>query len=403
MTTTHDAPASTNPERNEVPPVTELNAFGAPDTGRFTDFMRYPLPPLIQREDVQFDGYGRYKLPSPTTGKLTSYTRATTLAKTISDSSGLESWKIREKVNAVLRAAELTRQMVGGHSTSDWTDTDYGLYAAHLQLEKAFEAGNSRDINTAIDFIHDLGGGADAREVGTAVHDWLDALDSGRVLFHQLPDFVQPYAQNYLRVLADNGLVAVPEYSERVVINTLGSESVAGRIDRIYRVVDTGELILGDLKTSKLSSLELAKVDYAIQFAIYGYAELMLGTDGLTWEPMPEINQDYCVVAHLPSDQPERASIVPFDLTAGRVGLLAAIEVREQRKAIAKRALSPSFTAPSGDSLRLVAARHALLNIKAREDASSVFEQYEDIWTDELTELGQTCLSLINPAATEEN
>jgi len=386
-----------NPEREEENAVTEMLIDGAA-AGRFTDFMRYPLPPLVVREEVQFDGWGRYKLPSPTTGKLTSYTRATTMAKTISDDSGLTSWKIREKVNAVLRAQQLS--ITAGPPL---TDTEMAMVAGFLQLEKLMTSGaKAGDINTAIDLLHDLGGGADAREVGTAVHDWLDALDSGRVLFHQLPDFVQPYAEHYLASLEAAGLVAVPEYSERVVLNDRGRESVAGRIDRIYRNLDSGELLLGDLKTSKLSSLDLAKVDYAIQFAIYGYATLMLNPDGLTWSPMPEINQEYCVVAHIPSDQPERASIVPFDLYAGGEGLIAAIEVREQRKSIAKRATSPVHPAPSADTLRLVAARHALLNIKAPEDASRVFEQYEEVWDDSLTKLGTTCIELLNPSNTEE-
>ena len=384
MTTT-----SSSPERKQEQ-MTEMLTDGSAE-GRVTDFMRYPLPPAIVREEVQFDGWGRYKLPSPTTGKLTSYTRATTLAKTISDDSGLTNWKIREKVHAVLRAQQLSVTVA-----NDMTDTELALVASYRELDKLMHSGaKAGEINAAIDLIHDLAGGADARELGSAVHDWLDALDSNRVLFHQLPEFVQPYAANYLASLEAAGLVAVPEYSERVVLNDRGNESVAGRIDRIYRVVETGELILGDLKTSKLSSLDLAKVDYAIQFAIYGYATLMLNTDGLSWSPMPEINQDYCVVAHIPSDQPERATIVPFDLYAGGEGMLAAIEVREQRKSIAKRATSPIHTSPSGESLRLVAARHALLNIKEREDASRVFEQYEDIWDDSLTALGQSCLGLL--------
>ena len=390
-----------NPEREEENAVTEMLTDGSA-AGRFTDFMHYPLPPLVVREEVQFDGWGRYKLPSPTTGKLTSYTRATTMAKTISDDSGLTSWKIREKVNAVMRAIELAA-LVGAGDGDQLTETELAITDAVANLQKMMtSAAKAGEINTAIDLIHDLAGGADAREVGTAVHDWLDALDSGRVLFHQLPDFVQPYAKHYLASLEAAGLVAVPEYSERVVLNDRGRESVAGRIDRIYRVVETGELILGDLKTSKLSSLDLAKVDYAIQFAIYGYATLMLNPDGLTWSPMPEINQEYCVVAHIPSDQPERASIVPFDLYAGGEGLLAAIEVREQRKSIAKRATSPVHPAPSADALRLVAARHALLNIKAPEDASRVFEQYEEVWDDSLTEHGTTCIALLNPSISEE-
>ena len=123
--------APTTPER-KAPPLTEMTQAGVPDTDRYTDFMRYSLPPLFAHEDVQFDGYGRYKLPSPTTGKLTSYTRATTMAKTISDASGLESWKIREKVNAVMQAKTFSAQL-NTEVISTWSDIEFALAAAYLE------------------------------------------------------------------------------------------------------------------------------------------------------------------------------------------------------------------------------------------------------------------------------
>jgi hypothetical protein len=373
---------------------------GGSPAARYTEYMRYPLPPLVPREEVtiQTDRWQRYQLPSPTTGRKTTYTRATKLADTISDESNLMSWKIREKVSSVLYAQQLAIT-----ANDSMTDTELALAAAFRSYESAVRnEAKSTDINGIIDMIHDLAGGADAKELGTCVHDWLAELDMGRILFHQLPDLVKPYAESYHKALTQAGLVAVPEYTERVVLNDRGQESIAGRIDRIYRVVDTGELILGDLKTSKSTSFDSSTVKFAIQFAVYGYATKMLNLDGLTWSDMPKINQDYCVVVHLPSDQPERAEVIPFDLYCGGEGMQLAIDVRSRRKEIKAKALAADHPAPTPATVRYVEARQALLNIEDRSDAAAIFEQYEEVWDDDLTGLGTTCIELLTPATTNE-
>lgn len=387
-------PPQPQPQPREDNPVTELATDGAPDTGRYSDFMRYPLPPPAPREEVQFDGYGRYKIPSPTTGRLTSYTRATTVASSTSDHFMLNQWKIRTKVTGVLRAADLhTRK-----DTEGLTDAEYELANAYALLLEAMKGGTAKKINDAIDLIDDLAGGADAKELGGAVHDWLGELDMGRVLLQQIPEQFQPYAIAYQDALHRAGLVAVPEYVERLVLNDRGKETVAGRLDRIYRIVETGELVLGDLKTSK--TLDFSLLEYAIQFAVYGYATLMLNLDGKTWGAMPDINQEFCVCVHVPSDQPDRSQVVPFDLWAGGEGMITAIEVRDQRKDIPKRVLGHTTPIPSRDTLRYVEARQRIQSITSMDDAVALREEYEDVWTDDLTEFGAQCFELL--ATTEQ-
>ena len=387
--------------------MTILDHRGAPDTARFTNFMRYPLPPFRNREGIELVR-GRYMLPSPTTGKLTAYSRATKIAGTVSDDGFLGDWKIREQVFAILRAKEIRDTLFSGGDTAadGYTDNELAMGASYSQFEVAVSSGTNRDVNSVLELIHDLSGGADARELGSAVHDWLAELDMGNVLVHQLPDFMQPYAAAYQKCLAEAGLVAVPEYVERVIFNDRGRESIAGRIDRIYRCVDTGKLFLGDLKTSKSSSMDLNGVllEYAVQFSVYGYATRMLSIDGeQRWEDMPAVDQETCVVLHVPRDEPERASVVPFDMWAGGEALITAMEVRAHRREVPKKVRAHSLRVPSEESVRLVEARHALLNIKDRTDASSVFEKYEDVWTDELTQLGASCIELLTATTNEEN
>lgn len=386
--------------------MTILDYRGAPDTSRHSEFSHYPLPPSRNRENIELVR-GRYMLPSPSTGKLTAYSRATRIAGTISDDSFLTSWKIREKVYAILRAKEI-RDTVFKNAVADasgYTDNELAMGSAFNQFETAVSEGTNSEVNKVIDLIHDLSGGADSRELGGAVHDWLAELDMGNLLVHQLPDFMQPYAAAYQQALRDAGLVAIPEYVERVVFNDRGQESIAGRIDRIYRCADTGKLFLGDIKTSKSSSMDMSSVllEYAIQFATYGYATLMLSIDGeRQWEPMPDVDNETCVVLHVPSDQPERASVVPFDMWAGGEALISSLDVRAQRREVPKKVRAHDLRVASDDAVRYVEARHALLNIKNRGDAAKVFEQYEDVWTDDLTEFGASCIELVNATNSEE-
>lgn len=390
-TTTQPGACDNNPNERQSPEMTEINDAGQP-ADRYTEYSRYLLPNTEPREDVQFDSYGRYKLPSPTTGRPTSFTRATTVSSTTADHYMLGQWKIREKVMAVLKAQEFSTTLLSGDGDS-MTDNQMAMACKYNELASSIGTAKARDINATIDIIHDFAGGADARELGTAVHDWLGELDMGRVLFHQLPDYIKPYATSYLSALREAGLVAVADYTERVVLNDRGKETVAGRIDRIYRRISTGELVLGDLKTSK--SLDLAAMEYAIQFAVYGYATLMLDLNGTSWSPMPEIDQDTCVVLHVPSDKPEDAKAVAFDLYAGGEGMITALEVRTQRKVISKKAMAPTLATPTESAVRYVEARQAIQNITSADDAVAIREQYEDIWTDDLTEFGATCFDLI--------
>lgn len=374
----------------------EMTKQGKADTGRYSDFMHYPLPPIPDRADVKRDGWGRYKLPSPSTGRLTAFSRATTLAETTEDHYNLNQWQIRTKVAAVLKA----QQAHARRDNENISDEDYRYGQLFVDLVKALDEGTGRAANKVIDEIDNLLGGRDAAELGGAVHDWLGALDMGQVLVHQIPEKFQPYALAYQAALARAGFVAVPIYVERIVINDRGEETVAGTLDRIYMCIETGELYLGDLKTSK--TLEWSYLSYSIQFAVYGYATLMLKTDGTGWEPMPEINQDMCVVVHVPSDQPERSQVVAYDLYAGGEHMITAIEVRAQRRNAAKRVMGPTTPIPSKNTLRYVEARQALQNIHDVEEAQSIVEQYEDVWDDALNEFGAACLELATTATTNK-
>lgn len=395
------------PQITEVTDTTgeDLSGISLPgdlevEAPRFTEWSHYPLPPLPPRAKVTYDGYGRYKLPSPSTGRPTGFSRATTIASTLEETYNLNRWKRRQAVKAIMAAVSAQNTMATAQGDADGFDTA-GTGPTTLSLlsdiREAIEKEDDRKLDAAVDLLDNITGGRDAAELGEAVHAWLEAVDCGTVLPAQVPEVFAPYVQAYRAVLAKHGLVAVPEYVERIVLNDQGEETVVGTIDRIYRVVTTGALVLGDVKTSK--TLEYSWLPYAVQFAVYGYATKMFAADGSGWEPMPELDLDACYCLHVPSDQPERAACITFDLFWGGTTMVASLEARRLRKAAAKAVpFVHEIPVPSKEALRYVAARDALLDITDADELGAIWESFQDVWTDDLTELGEHVAELLNVA-----
>jgi hypothetical protein len=257
---------------------------------------------------------------------------------------------------------------------------------------------DDRALDNAVDLLDNLTGGRDAAELGEAVHAWLEAVDVGTVLPADVPDMFKPYVAAYRDALRRAGLIALPQYVERIVLNDRGEETIAGTIDRIFLVVTTGELIMGDVKTSK--TLEYGWLTYSVQVGgVYGFATKMMAADGSGWEPMPEVGQKYAIILHVPSDQPERSAAVTIDMWFGGETMITSLETRRRRKAAPKAVpFVHEIPVPTKDALRYVEARDALLDITYVGDLPGVYENYEDVWTDDLTELGHHVAQLFNNA-----
>ena len=377
---------------------TELttNADGEPEAyndpwPRRSEICGFPLPPFPEQVNVEMDGWKRYKLPSPTTGKLTAYTRATTVAGVTPDDYNLVQWKIREKVAATIDCA----------MHYDWAevgapaDIDQRKVLAYQEYLEALDAGQGKKINAAIDKMHDICGGAESREHGGAVHDWIAELDMGRVLLHQIPEQYQVHARAYQDAMARAGLIAIPEYTERLVLNTSGIETIAGRLDGIAYCVETGEWHVIDRKTSK--TLDFSALEFGLQICgIYAGSDLMLAPDRKEWLPMPEVSQELAFVIHVPSDQPERSQVVPLAVGPGVFVKDTALDVRAQRRQAKEVFLGQTYPVPSEASLRYVAARQRLQDLRDLADAQAIMQEYEDVWDDGLAEFGAQCFELLD-------
>ncbi len=328
---------------------------------RGTDFHQYPLPPDRSRFTPTFDSYGRYVLPHPNTGRATNYSRVSVVSKSLDDTTGLDLWKRRLTVRGLHENRNLLPDL-----DSAFTDRAAGNLA-----EQAFK----------------LAGGVEAAEFGTAVHDWLHAIDAGHTLPALAPPMFRAHGHAYLNALGRTAITALPQYCERIVLYRNGTgESVVGTLDRIYSMAD-GSLVLGDLKTSK--SLEYSYLSFAAQLAAYRDAHLMLSEDGTEWLPMPDLVSDYALLVHCPSNAPEATAAIPFSLNVGRKVLGLAFAIRELRST-AKTLVPNAATLPIPDTV--TSSRHrviaAIRNITEPVELQQIWEDNKDIWTDELTALG---------------
>lgn len=366
--------------------------------GRTTEWMRYPLPPETPRAPSKFGQWGWYKLPHPDTGRPTGYPRATTVAKTLDDESNLAKWRQRGLVKAVLDLSLLPPDapagVVPGHTAGELLADLRGAYS---------DGATAGSINAAVAKFDDMMGGAESREFGECVHAWIEAVSHGIVLMRDVPAMVRPHLDAFHRVLARHGLIVLPQYVERTVLNLKcldedegTGEGVAGKLDCILQSVATGELILGDVKTTKRDSIGFSWLTWACQIGgVYGWADLMLTTDGTGWEDMPDVVEDYACVISVPSDHPESASVLTMNKEFGGETLMQSIEVRARRK-LAKTEV-PKFALPSPTkaSLRYVAARQALSAITSLADGEAVYETYSDVWDASLDEFAETISALV--------
>lgn len=356
---------------------------------KVTEFSRYPMPEReAYRAPVGFGMWGWYDLPSVTGSGRAIYPRATTISGTLDEKSNLELWKRREIVKRVVQL----HAMRPDEMIHDYFKVTAG--EALKKLDHAINSNNANTLNSALDTIDNLMGGADAREFGTCIHAWLEAIWTGNALLKEVPTIVRPYAVAALKAMAIRGLIARPEYIERVVLNDQGEEIVAGRIDCIWELAETGELVMGDTKTNK--DLSYSWLSYGVQIGgVYGWATKMLSVDGQSWEPMPELNRDFAIILHVPNGSPEKTSTVAIDVWWGGSVLVDSLRARALRKGAKTAVPSKVIPAPSDKALRLATARVKLSAISSLDDGQKVFDEYQDVWNDDIDSFANTVVELL--------
>jgi hypothetical protein len=246
------------------------------------------------------DRYGRYLIPDPETGEQMPYTRATTFAKSVSDTFGLTKWMLR----------------MGGLGLAQRQDLLLGIAAA--------DASDSRTLDRIMAEAKDHAGAMSGANIGTALHSFTEAVDRG-----ESPVVPAPWDADvaaYVQAVAAAGLEIIPEHIEQIVV--IPKLQVAGTLDRIVRTSD-GRLVIADLKTGKDVSFAMGEI--AVQLALYAAAAYTFNPATGELDAMPVVDQAEALVFHAPAGK-GRCDVLSVDITAGRQMFDTIETVRSWRK-----------------------------------------------------------------------
>jgi hypothetical protein len=364
-----------------------LNATG--DETRCTPTHHFPLPPLLpDRYHPSFNGNNQYRLPDPKTGEMRSWTRATSLAHVLDDTYALNQWRIRKVLIGLERQGPLKAALSRLVDDLDSTEIDEDQARGPLN-SIADNAARAADADKSSEF-------------GTAVHDWTSWVDMGLMSVHAVPALFRAHADAGLRMQGEAQLIPIPEYTERIVMNS--ALGCVGTLDRIYmdaRRVDL-PLVLGDVKTSR--TLAFSGLAFAVQLAFYQSCDLMLSLDGMTWDAMPTLRDDWAYIMHLPSDHIDEAAVQPIDLTFGREALTIArhVQALRGRSKTGGWPRTSEVLPPMPHRARWFAARRAIQMSSSAVDLAAAWSDYQDVWTDDLTAMGLALIGVL-PAHGNEN
>lgn len=247
------------------------------------------------------DRWGRYLVLPPDGAKPVGYTRATTIAKTLDDTSSLMAWGERMTAIGLARRPDLLAQI----------DPDADTKQLNQLCQKAKEAG----------------GATIRRDLGTALHAILERSWTE-------PGYTPPAAHTddvkaVHDTLAAHGLRVIPELCETIVVND--KHRIAGTFDLIVQD-SAGRMYLADIKTG--STVKYGSLAFAVQLSIYANADNIYrqgtapdGSDD-TREPMPRVRKDKAYIIHV---QPSSGVCELHELSLDWALVNTALMVRELR------------------------------------------------------------------------
>jgi hypothetical protein len=277
--------------------------------------------PIIasMRPEPARDAMGRYLLPNvDNQSRRRAYTRATTVAHTLSDEYFLTQWKRRMVAVGISRDPDLVKLA---------SDLGYQLdaYADDWRMAKDIK----RSLDGVCDEAATLAGADRGSSLGTLLHTITEYYDAGRIaeISDQVPEELWADLDAYALAMDAAGIKRPVEWIERICVNsTIGS---AGTWDRLLQLPD-GRLVIGDLKTQK--TVDFGWLEIAIQLAEYAYADALFDPEAGTLGHMPDgIDRRTAIVMHLPVGS-AKCTLWEIDIVKGwRYAKLAA-EVRAARK-----------------------------------------------------------------------
>lgn len=278
------------------------------------------LEPAEVRAKVKRDGYGRYLIPalsSEALGELyarnpfqvpdrtadTPWTRATTFAKSISDTYTLSQWSQRMAVKGLSTRPDL------------------------IALAASADVNDKSTLDSVVEQAKDAAKAKASANLGTAMHAFTEQVDRGEELPDHLSDVVRADLTAYKAAREAAGVRAIPGMMERQVV--IPEYGVAGTFDRIDMGPDRLPVV-GDVKTGR--DLQYGWNEIAIQLWLYANASAIWDPNTRTFHPMPEgIQTAKALVFHLPIGK-SKCDIYSVDLELAGEAVELCHKVRNWRK-----------------------------------------------------------------------
>jgi hypothetical protein len=241
--------------------------------------------------EIPRDRWQRPLIIPPEGGDPIAYTRVSTLAKALDDTSNLTTWKQRKTAEGLLRRPDLLTRL-GGALANGSPDTDHAT---------------KREFNAVCKEACEAAGASSGASTGTGLHAYTEAADRG-----EWPEFITAADAErlacYVAATRDAGYVALE--AETFVVND--DVRAAGTFDRLWLCPD-GRVRVGDLKSGRWD------FDYplgvATQVAIYAHGWRYDPDDGTRMRLHADLDLSTGLLVHLPPSG--GCTVVPLDLDRG--------------------------------------------------------------------------------------
>lgn len=334
---------------------------------------------LVSRDGVPRDRWDRPLLYPRGVPTRVPYASASSLADYISNLRGIYTWEKRYLARGLGQRPDLA--MLAGAETysTGFEDQDVG---------ENKESGRRLDeiIGRALDHVR-LHQKADLGTVGHALTN-PGAREAGAVA----PDVLAPEVAAWDRAIRGLTIVATEVFIANDHLMAAGTFDHLVRGDDIpasmtHGVDCSGTLVVVDKKFGKLKP-----GPFSVQTAVYAGGEVYgLGEQMDVRQTFEEkyglpVNQKVGLIGHIPFGK-AKAEFHPVDLVAGREAAEHAAWVRGWQKSN-DQLRTPLDT----DELARRRAEALLVDISTPEEASAIYNEFADVWTDRLTEVGRKAL-----------
>lgn len=325
--------------------------------------------------EVPRDRYGRPMIIPPGGGNAVAYTRCTTFVGAIEDTYNLQKW--------------MQRQVALGLSARP-----------DLLLSVSAHRDDKRALDNICEKAREAAASSAAATTGTALHALTELVDNGQEL-PPVPPGPAASLQKYREAMSGLKVIAMERFT------VLDNLQIGGTFDRLVEF--NGERYIADIKTG---SIDYGALKIAAQLAVYARSVYYDPSTGERSFHEASVNRG--IVIHLPAtDDPAeaRCDLHWFDIETGWEAVLVNRDVRKKRAIKFKDLTAPLEGTLERPSLRLQKkdaakaedrnefernrARKAIASSTTREHVEAVWGSWEQVWTDELTELAKQRITKI--------